>query len=363
LEFDENGFPILRVGLRALETPEITRQFRFLISTGFDKTIIDLSVPSDFYWEDAGAFHYQDTMGTLRSYPAVLLKHVEVAGLGRDGIAGARVNLRATMGQTMDDPVDGVLGMSFMVGTRFVFDPGARRIQWWQRPFKGATLPLTYAADHTPLISLMVGQNRVTASVDLGRMGGLDLPWSVRPTGEAVPRQSQAMVGAPAPGQALDVECVEAGPGAWSQVQGYFQPGIESGAIGLDVWSAAPVCFDFIQNQLTLQLGEGNQLPIQAPGRISIPVLWDRTGAAPKLKVAAVTAGTPMDKAGCRPGDELIKAAGLAGPTLNRRNLLTLLAQKKPHVWTVRRGEQEVNLFFFEPNPFAHQAPTGSPPA
>jgi hypothetical protein len=323
-----------------LKNPEKTLQCRFLISTAYNKTMIDKSVPSEFFWDEKDQIPFLDASGATHSYPAVLVKRIEIAGMVRDGVAAARADLKVAGGRDLDELVDGILGMSFLAGTRFVYDPTGKQIHWWQSPFPGATLPLTYANNLTPLTYLSVGKTQVPALVAIGRMGGLDLPGSLMPSGTGELVHSQAMVGGAVQGRRMEIDRVAAGPAAWTQVQACFHDGVEWGAIGQDVWSVAPVCFDFIEHRLTLRLVEGHRLPVQPMGRYTLPVLWDRTGKSPRLVVEAVKPGSPMEKAGCQPGDELIRAGGLSGGGLNRRSLMALMAQEQPHVWTVRRGDR-----------------------
>jgi len=348
IEFSEDGLPIIRVALHALKPPGKTRTCRFLVSTGQDATILDHSVPREFYWDASGTTSIPDAAGTSHALPAVLVKRLEVAGLVRDGVAGARADLKRAAGLDLDEPVDGILGMSFLRGTRFVYDPGAGRILWWQEPAPGATLPLVYSANHLPLAMLTVGTTQVQASPDIGRMGGLDLPWSLKPAGEGRPVHSQAMLGDAAPGQFHELGRVEAGAGAWTRVLASFHPGMPDGGIGQDVWSAAPAGFDFIQDRLTLHLDAAGRLPIRAQPRLTLPVFWDRSGPAPRLVVVAVKAGSPMAEAGCRPGDELVRAGTLSGRALNRRSLMALMDQAKPHAWTVLREGKPEQLRLFE---------------
>ena len=185
IEFSEDGLPIIQVVLHALKPPGKTRTCRFLVSTGQDATIIDDSVPTEFYWDASGTTSFPDAAGASHALPAVLVKRLEVAGLMRDGVAGARADLKQAVSAGLDEPVDGILGMSFLSGTRFVYDPGAGRILWWQEPAPGVTLPLVYSANHLPLAMLTVGTTQVPTSLDIARMGGLDLPWSLKPAGAA----------------------------------------------------------------------------------------------------------------------------------------------------------------------------------
>ena len=348
IEFSEDGLPIIQVVLHALKPPGKTRTCRFLVSTGQDATIIDDSVPTEFYWDASGTTSFPDAAGASHALPAVLVKRLEVAGLMRDGVAGARADLKQAVSAGLDEPVDGILGMSFLSGTRFVYDPGAGRILWWQEPAPGVTLPLVYSANHLPLAMLTVGTTQVPTSLDIARMGGLDLPWSLKPAGEGQTVHSQVMLGDATPGQFHELGRVEAGAGAWTRVRTYFQQGMADGGIGQDVWSAAPAGFDFIQDRLTLHLDAAGRLPIRAQARLTLPVFWDRSGPSPRLIVMAVKAGTPMAEAGCRPGDELVRAGTLSGRALNRRSLMALMDQAKPHAWIVLREGKPEQLRMFE---------------
>jgi hypothetical protein len=349
IEFSEDGLPIIKVVLHALKHPSRTRSCRFLVSTGFENTIIDQSIPTEFYWDENGTASFQDATGTPHTLTAVLVKRLEVAGLVRDGVTGARADLKRAGSPDQDDPVDGILGMSFLRGTRFVYDPEGRRIHWGLAPAPGVTLPLIYTANHLPLATLRVGSTQVTALLDLGRMGGLDLPWRLKPAGKGQLIYSQGMLGNAAPGQHQEVGRVEAGAGAWTDIPVAFQEGVEVGGIGQDVWSAAPAGFDFIQDRLTLQLDKAGRLPIRAQPRLTLPVLWDRTGPSPRLVVAAVKPGSPMAKAGCQPGDVLIRAGNLSGRALSRRTLMALMARGEAHIWIVRREGKPEKLLLFGP--------------
>jgi len=349
LEFSEDGLPIIKVLLHSLKRPGRIRSCRFLVSTGQERTIIDESVPAEFYWDEKGTASYPDATGTAHPLPAVLVKRLEAAGLVRDGVAAARADLMRSGSPDLDEPVDGILGMSFLRGTRFVYDPGAGRIHWWQDPAPGVTLPLSYTANHLPVATLKVGAAAVPALVDLGRMGGVDLPWTLRPAGEGKPVYSQGMLGRAAPGQHRKLKRVEAGTGAWTGIPVTFQEGVETGGIGQDVWSAAPACFDFIQDRLTLQVDGTGRLPIRSQARLTLPVLWDRSGPSPRLVVAAVKPGSPMDTAGCRPGDELVRAGKLSRRALNRRALMLLMDRGEPHVWSILREGKPERLLMFGP--------------
>jgi C-terminal processing protease CtpA/Prc len=77
---------------------------------------------------------------------------------------------------------------------------------------------------------------------------------------------------------------------------------------------------------------------------VSLPILWDRSGKTPVLKVVEVMPGSAMERAGCKAEDEILRAGPLEGKALTRRSLLALMAKGEPHGWTVRRGNALVQL-------------------
>src|SRR5208283_4422062 len=109
---------------------------------------------------------------------------------------------------------------------------------------------------------------------DLGRAGGIELPWSLLPAA-VEPPEASLEAGAE---RCLEVERVEAGSSAWTHVRVCSRRGLDAGAIGQDVWSAAPACFDFIHHRLVLRLEDGGRLPHQPATRPRLPVVWDRAG-------------------------------------------------------------------------------------
>lgn len=350
LEITEDGFSVVPVLLHSLSAPEHTRVCRFLLSTTYERSLLDSSIPPEFFWEDSGSMLDWDMSGSTHAYPSILIKRLNVAGIVRDAIPGARTDLMNTLNRHLDRPVDGILGMSFLRGTRFIFDAGQFRIRWWAWPFRGAALPVTYARGGIPTVNLKVGQTEIRAEVGLALMGGLSFPARLKPNGPGEVSASTTMMGPAIQGSIHVLDRVEAGPGAWIKVQGDFDDCTRSGSIGLDVLAAAPVCFDFVEHRLILQMDSQGRLPMRSRISTGLPVVWDRTGPVPKLVVAWVKPGSPMEKAGCRTGDELVSAGNLSGRGLDRRSLKALMDQGRPHEWVVKREGRRERLRMFEPS-------------
>lgn len=325
--------PILQVILRDPKRPEAPRTFRFMLSTTSWKTVLDKRIPSDFTWEDPG-----QGGGDGQTATPVLIKRIEVAGLARENLPAVGVDLTQMGNACLDNPVDGVLGMNFLLGTRFLFDVKGGRILWWGPPFQGAFLPFLYDQCHIPHVQLAVGGAQVAAVVDLTSTGGLELPGWMEPPGPSEPTYIQDRSGRFIPQRGKKVARIQAGPCTWTDVPVFFQDGTRVGNLGLDALRTEPLCFDFIQDGLILGRDSEGRLPAIQPSRPSLPVAWDRTGREPRLVVVWVKPGSPMETAGCKPGDEIVQAGDLSGPALTRRALMALMDQGRYHVWTVRRN-------------------------
>jgi len=242
--------------------------------------------------------------------------------------------------------VDGILGMSFLRGTRFLFDPAASRIVWWGYHFSpGLTVPLSESSGALWL-DLRLGTQRVLAMVDTGMSGGIDLPADLLPKGDSTGSVSGGLFGTMISGAVMRVKRLDAGTSAWMDVPVSFQGEGQAGGVGAEVWNAAPVCFDFITNHLTFSLDASGNLPFVRESRRSLPLAWDRSGSLPRLSVLLVKPGSAMERAGCQPGDELVQVGDMQGAKLTRRSIQDLVASGIRHDWIVRRKGQVMKLEF-----------------
>jgi len=347
ITLDESGLPVVSVTLHSMTNWNTTKSFRFLLDTGASCCIVDRSVPSEFFWDEPQTETTTTDIANQRiTAPTVLLKRVEVGTVIRDGVFATRMDLRNQIGRFQDQPVDGILGMTFLQGTRFLLDPKAKRLVWWDYHFSpGVAVPLSETPGG-PWISLRIGNQEVLATVDTGMSGGVDLPLALKPKGAAQATVSIGLSGVGVAGSEVLVNRLEAGSSAWVQLPVGFQSEDKTGRIGIDVWMAAPVCFDFITNHVTFSPDAAGNLPIRREPSRNLPLQWDRSGSTPRLLVLLVKPGSAMEKAGCKPGDELIQAGALRGLTLTRRGVQDLVASGIQHVWVVRRNGLELKLGF-----------------
>lgn len=347
ITLDENGLPIVSVTLHSMKSWNVTRTFRFVLDTGSSACILDLSVPSEFFWDEP----YTDTTvhdiaSQDTAAQTVLIKRIEVGQVSRDGIIATRMDLRTQIGRFEDQPVDGILGMSFLRGTRFLLDPKASRLVWWENHFSsGVTLPISDSPDG-PLIKLRLEGQETSVLVDTGMSGGVDLPIELQPKGDVRATETIGLSGVRVSGSEVLVNRLEAGSSAWINVPVGFHRKEKNGGIGVDVWLYSPVCFDFITNNLSIPQDAAGNLPIRREISRRLPIIWDRKGGTQRLVVFLVKPGSAMEKAGCKIGDELLQVGALQGVALTRRSVQDLVATGAKHVWVVRRNGQEVNLQF-----------------
>ena len=348
ITLDENGLPIVSVTLHSLKTPNVARTFRFEVDTGSGWCVVDQSVPSELFWgENQIEATARDVANQAIESSTLLLKRVEVGGVTRDGIIAHRMDLRNLLGRAQDQPVDRILGMSFLWGTRFLPDSKGGRFIWWGEHFRpGVTLPMMEESGSVPRLALRLGALETSAVLDTGMGGGVDLPSQLRPKGSGEAIFTTGLTGTQIAGSEMIVEWLDAGSASWSQVPVTFQPEETGGRIGADVWNSAPVCFDFITNHLTFTTDRAGHLPISREPSRKLPIVWDRSGLAPRLVVLLVKSGSAMEKAGCKAGDELIQVGDLPGQALSRRSVQDLVASGVKHTWVVRRNGKEVPLTF-----------------
>ena len=348
ITLDENGLPMVSVTLHSLKNPNVMRTFRFELDTGSGWCVVDKSVPSEFFWdENQIEASVRDVSNQAVSSSTVLLKRIDVGGVTRDGVIASRMDLRSQIGRVQDQPMDGILGMSFLRGTRFLIEPKENRLIWWGYHFSpGMTVPIRMGDGGVPWFTLRLGKQEAVALLDTGMSGGVDLPPGLRPKGEGEAMVTSGASGKQMAGSQMMVDRLEAGTGAWTHLPVTFQSEGTTGRIGTDVWLAAPVCFDFITDNLTLSIDTKGNLPIRREASRKLPLMWDRSGDTPHLVVVLVKPASVMEKAGCKVGDELIQVGDLRGSSITRRAVQDLVATEVKHVWVVRRNGQEMKLQF-----------------
>jgi len=346
VEVDENGLPVVRVRLSSKKPGVPDREFRFIFDTGATLNVIDASVPADFFWEEPDkpkgvTGTAVDGTGTAIATRIVVLKRLELAGMIRDDLMAYRMDLKGTMfGRIQDEPVDGVLGMNFLRGTRFVLDSGAREIRWWQ-DIPGHRIPMSIDGTDRPTLIVKIGSTDVPCMLDTGGNGGIQMPGNADTSDHGEPFGYSSASGETREGVMVMMERLESGGKAWTNVPlDLIRPGDGRPMIGLDVLGAAPLGLDFIDLWATFTLDPSGNLPYRkTPLR---PLLgWERTPEGKRLRVLGVNPASRWAKAGAKEGDEVLAIGSLTGKALTLRSALAFSTRREAHTWRIRRDGVE----------------------
>ena len=351
VEVDENGLPVVKVRLSSKKPGVPDREFRFIFDTGFTLNVIDASVPADFFWEEPDkpkgvTSTGRDGTGTVVATPIVCLKRLELAGMTRDDVMAYRLDLKGTMfGRIQDEPVDGVLGMNFLRGTRFVLDADAHAIRWWQ-DIPGHRIPLSIDGTDRPTLVVRVASTDVPCMLDTGGNGGIQMPGNADASDHPEPFGYSSASGEIKEGKTVVMERLESGGKAWVNVPlDLINPGDGDRMIGLDVLGAAPLGLDLIDLWATFTLDAKGNLPYRkTPLR---PLLgWDRTPEGNRLFVLSIKTGSRWAKAGVKEGDEVLTIGTLTGKALTLRSAMAFSNGGEAHTWRIRRDgvEQILNV-------------------
>lgn len=342
LEIDEIGLLIVKVRLSSKKAGIPDRDFRFIFDTGATFNVVDYSVPTDFFWDEpekpkGASSTVGDATGQRIAARNVSLKHLEFAGMVREDSMAIRLDLKGTMlGRIQDEPVDGILGMNFLRGTRLVLDPIAREVRWWQ-DIPGHRIPLAYSESDHPTLTVKFAGTEVPCSLDTGGTGGFQMTGQADESDHPEPYFYSGASGEVRQGQTVKVERLEAGGKAWVKVPlDLVKPGEGGANLGRDILFAAPLGLDFIDQWATFTLDAQGNLPFRkAPARP--PLFWDRRPEGNRLCVATVNPISRWAKAGALEGDEVLAIGPLTGNALTLRSATALSSHAEAQTWRVRR--------------------------
>ena len=346
VEVDENGLPVVKVRLSSKKPGVPDRELRFILDTGASLNMIDATVPADLFWEEpekpkGATSTVRDGTGTVIATPIVCLKRLELAGMVRDDVMAYRMDLKGTMfGRIQDEPVDGILGMNFLRGTRFVLDLGAREIRWWQ-DISGHRIPLSLDGTDRPTLVVRVGSTDVPCMLDTGGVGGIQMPGNADASDHPEPFGYSSASGEIKQGKTVVVERLESGGKTWVNVPlDLIDPGDGRPMIGLDVLGAAPLGLDLVDLWATFTLDARGNLPYRkTPLR---PLLgWERTPGGNRLLVLGINPISRWAQAGVKEGDEVLAIGPLTGDALTLRSAMAFSNRGVAHLWRVRRDGVE----------------------
>ncbi|HQL48355.1 MAG TPA: aspartyl protease family protein [Holophaga sp.] len=342
LEVDENGLLIVKVRLSSRKPGVADREFRFIFDTGASLNVVDASVPSEFLWEEpekpkGASSSVGDYTGARIATRIVCLKRLEIAGMVREDLMAYRMDLKGTLlGSLQDEPVDGILGMNFLRGTRFVLDPVAREVRWWHS-LPGHRIPLAYTGSDHPALQVKIGGTEVPCTLDTGANGGIQVPGEIGASDSSEPFLFSGASGEVKEGRAVKMGRLECGGKAWVDIPlEVVKPGEGSPNIGREVLWAAPMELDFIDQWATFTLDARGHLPYRkAPSRVVLR--WERRPDGQRLRVGPVNPGSRWAKAGLMAGDEVLSVGTLEGSALTLRAVAALQERGPALAWRIRR--------------------------
>ncbi len=337
LEVNENGLLILPVKLS--DENGNSKTYRFALDSGAGTCVIDPSINESFFrtLPEVGAAQAVDGNGKSIECSYVSLKRIDAGGLSRDGIIAVQMDMKETMmGRSQDDPIDGILGMSFLRQTRFLLDIPKVQLTWFATLQYPEVIRVQYRGDGVPIATMNLGEKQFPAEVDTGACGLLEVPNAIVP--KDVPRQPR-MAGSFASLVRAETAVLELG--ALTRTFGARIVGLskgDQGVLGQDAFKAGPAFFDFCFDFIALPPGTDKHWATITQDPINPSLVWDRSGATPVLELLGVFPGSKLEKAGLCNGDRIMRVGTLEGKALNRRMLLKLISKKEPSVWTIIRN-------------------------
>lgn len=357
-----------RAGLACLALATVARAQAVPVRTGYHhKVILQMEAQrADGTWRplrmmlDTGAQVCLLSHGAARDLvtgPFALTGLQGYAGAGRPALARKLRALRSGtqvqadlpilvtdlegVNRWLDEPLDGVLGLSFLAGRRFTVDLPAGQLRWEDPPVQGRSIPwVPQGTDPRPWVEVTLGGRPQRALVDTGASVAL-----------VVPPQAQALTLFP------DCEIAAGVDGVRTVREGHLplqalgdtfprQRALVGGGsciLGVPLLLGGPVTFDFRERRLILGLARGERPPWDPAldGARSLPVAWRRTERGARLEVQALPGCHRWYQAGYREGDQVLAVGALEGPALTLDALDALLRQGTLLPWTLlRRGQR-----------------------
>ena len=348
--------PIVMVRLEAKKPGAPALELRFMLDTGAGMNVLDVSIPADYFWDDAkgssaATLTVTDATQQQLQAPLVYLKRIEIGGITRDDQAAIRMDLKRTWpGIGEDEPIDGVLGMSFLRGTSFLIDPNTREIRWWQT-LDGHRVPLGYDSSGSPVMIAKLSNSHVPFMLDSGSSFGFQAPGQVDPSEPSETVHFVGALGSVSEARVIKADRIEAGDRAWiNEPVVVVKPGEGNPVVGRKILLAGLMGLDFVHDAVTFQLDANGNLPSLSPSAATpkdgLSLAWDRSGAEPRLTVGPIGPNDPMAAAGLKQGDMLVRVGSLQGKDLTIGAVTSLVDQGKPLSWVVQRNGKQLRLRF-----------------
>lgn len=345
----EPGLPLeIEPGEKAVITVEAGtgtggfRNLRMILDTGAKLCVVDSRVAREITGGLAKQATATGFAGRPRPIQIRTLKALKLGSVIQPDVPVMVMDL-AERNRWLDEPIDGLLGMSFLDGRRFLVDPAKARFHWEGSHQPSRTFQLKRIAGYLYAPVRAEGEGQM-ALLDTGADGLICL--SRAPRGavfsdacelgsgtDGVVRLGKARVDLQVFGEAFPQRPTLVGGGA--------------GAIlGARFLLAGPTRFDFREDTVSLPVDEVGRL-VRAPllaKETFCPILWNRQHADPFLEVAPLPACHRWYQAGFRGRDRILAAGPLRGPQLNLTCINQAIRDGQILVWSVQRGRETLEL-------------------
>jgi len=330
LELDGAGMLIVKVRLFA---KGIGQDFRFILDTGASRSVVDTGMPSSFLRAAPRADPPRVRDSTERSVnlDRVRVARLEIGGQVREDLLVYRMNLKQSfLAAHQDEPVDGILGMDVLRGTRFVIDPQALEVRWGGH-LEGTRVPLTFDPHGRPALALKLEGVEVCCYLDTGARSAFRLLGDVKPGQVSTPFTYQGLSGNSQVGKRICVARLEVGDQAWLDAPlELVASGNAGDHLGRASLCAAPLELDLMDRWAVFTAGVDGRLPLLRESDRPEWV-WVPTPKGRSLRVESCPSW--WTQAGLRVGDELIRLG--PGQQLSIRSATAQLGRGE--TWTLRR--------------------------
>lgn len=344
---DENGHWVLRVELatNGFFGPSY-RWYRFLLDTGSTLCVLDKSIATDFFKPHSQSpMKVTDINGATTTYSLVSIHRMRVGEITQQHVNAIVMDLKhGLFGSIEDEPIDGIIGMNFLKGRSFTWEPLTQAILWNVTPLLGRQLSIVYGETNLPTLNLSVDKSVFQADLDTGAATGLSVPAEfIKTDQKGTEVRSHGLNGSLVVETEVNLPTIEAGPYKWEKVSRVSLTTGHTGNLGLSVFAHLKTGFDFTKHLFILPEGPDHSLLPPFQECSLLPIQWVRKGSESHLEVMELTSGGSYYKAGLRQGDVLRRVNDSEGPRLKRRAIQEAV-RSGPTTWVVLRNKEPLTL-------------------
>lgn len=314
------------------------KSFRMILDTGSSVTVLDNSVPSQYWSKKGSSIAVKGTISWFEAEP-IQIELLEFGGHQFNRVNGIRADL-SELSKREDHPIDGILGMDVLKGLCFGVDFINNNILWGPSPNNTYIQSLTYSKSHCPEIKLRLDEKTLIARLDVGadtflRLGKSDTAHLTNQSkkisgyemglGSQQPLETTNLVG----------RTVSSGSARWEATDVEIGNG-ETTLLGLQAFWPL-VWFDFPANKIGFSLDPKGYLQSIPALRMPLWAYWDRSKPIPELIVMAIKPGSRFESAGLLPGDAILEIGNLKQELVSIQGLQKILATQEAVSFVVKR--------------------------